>query len=98
MNIYARVKRGDVSQCSIGFNIIGEDTDIRGDGSVHWTIIEAELVECSLCTFPAYTETSATARSKQRDEIIRRENAAWKEQMKVRLNHGIKSTDATEAD
>ena len=98
MNIYARVKRGDVSQCSIGFNIIGEDTDIRDDGSVHWTIREAELMECSLCTFPAYTETSATARSKQRDEIIRRENAAWKEQMKARLNHGIKSTDATEAD
>lgn len=85
MNIYARVKRGDVSQCSIGFSIIGEDTDIREDGSVHWTIREAELIECSLCTFPAYTETSAKARSKQRDEIIQRENAAWKIKMKARL-------------
>ena len=95
MNVYARVKRGDVSQCSIGFNIIGEDTDIRDDGSVHWTIRDAELVECSICTFPAYTETSATARSKQRDELIKRETAAWKIQMKARLrNDGTESTDA----
>jgi HK97 family phage prohead protease len=95
MNVYARVKRGDVSQCSIGFNIIGEDTDIRDDGSVHWTIRDAELVECSICTFPAYTETSATARSKQRDELIKRETAAWKIKMKARLrNDGTESTDA----
>ena len=28
-NAYARVERGDVTQCSIGFEIIREDTDIR---------------------------------------------------------------------
>lgn len=79
MNAYARVKRGDVSQCSIGFNIVKEDTDIREDGSVHWTIREANLIECSLCTFPAYEATSASARAKERDEIRRREFVAWKE-------------------
>lgn len=95
MNAYARVKRGDVSQCSIGFNIIGEDTDIREDGSVHWTIREAELMECSLCTFPAYEETNAVARSQQRDEILKRENTAWKAKMKARLKgNGTESTDA----
>lgn len=79
MNAYARVKRGDVSQCSIGFNIVKEDTDIRDDGSVHWTIREAQLMECSLCTFPAYQETNASVRAEQRDEILKRKSQAWKE-------------------
>lgn len=98
MNIYARVKRGDVSQCSIGFSIVKEDTDIRGDGSVHWTIREANLVECSLCTFPAYEETNAVARSAQRDEVIKRKNEAWKQRMKERLKNGINSTDVKKED
>ena len=93
MNIYARVKRGDVSQCSIGFTIVKEDTDIRDDGSMHWTIREANLMECSLCTFPAYKETNAVARSAQRDEILKRKNDAWKLRMKERLNHGTESTN-----
>lgn len=29
MNAYERIKRGDVSQCSIGFEIIEEETEIR---------------------------------------------------------------------
>lgn len=99
MNAYARVKRGDVSQCSIGFNIVREDTDIRDDGSVHWTILEAELMECSLCTFPAYQETTATARAAQRDEIIKRQREAWAERAKQKLRgekNGTESIDAPE--
>ena len=99
MNAYARVKRGDVSQCSIGFNIIKEDTEIREDGSVHWTITDAELMECSLCTFPAYTETNAVARSHQRDEVLKRKAEAWRERMKERLsNYGIKNNYAEKED
>lgn len=102
MNAYARVKRGDVSQCSIGFNIIREDTDVREDGSVHWTIIEANLIECSLCTFPAYEATSASARTKERDEIMTRKQEAWRERMMTRLkggkSNGTESTDAPEED
>lgn len=95
MDAYARVERGDVSQASIGFNIIREDTEIREDGSVHWTIREAELAEVSVCTFPAYQETNISARSAQRDAIQQRETAAWKIQMKARLrNDGTESTDA----
>ena len=88
MNVYARVKRGDVSQCSIGFNIIREDTEIREDGHVHWTIREAELGECSLCTFPAYQDTSAMVRADQREELLKRSNTAWKEKAKAKLNGG----------
>lgn len=85
MNAYARVERGDVSQCSIGFNIISEETDFRDDGSVHWTIKEADLAEVSICTFPAYEETNVSARAKERDEIIRKKNEAWRTLMQKKL-------------
>lgn len=86
MNLYERVKRGDVDQCSFGFDILSEDTDIREDGSVHWTIKDVKLYEVSCCTFPAYSETSISARAEQRDEIKKRETQAWREKMKARLN------------
>lgn len=79
VNLYERVKRGDVDQCSFGFDIRSEDTDIFEDGSVHWTITDVELYEVSCCTFPAYEETSISARSAQKEEIINRRNAAWRE-------------------
>lgn len=88
MNTYARVQRGDVSQCSIGFQIRSEDTDVRDDGSVHWTIRDVELFEVSVCTFPAYAETNVSARSAQADEIRRRKLDAWKEQAKKTLLGG----------
>lgn len=78
MNLYERVKRGDVDQCSIGFNILSEETEFRDDGAIHWTIKKAELWEVSPCTFPAYEETNISARQKEREEILRRKNEAWK--------------------
>lgn len=86
MNSYARVQRGDVSQCSIGFNIRSEDTDIAPDGAVHWTINDVELFEVSVCTFPAYTETNISARTKEAEEIKKRSLDAWREKMKGVLN------------
>jgi len=83
MNLYERVKRGDVDQCSFGFEIIREETEISDDGSIHWTIREVKLYEVSVCTFPAYEETEVSAR--QRDaEVIRKQrreqaNKAWKQ-------------------
>lgn len=88
MNTWARVERGDVSQCSIGFRILSEETDFREDGSVHWTIKKVELFEVSVCTFPAYQETNVSARARQRDEIRARRLDAWKTQQKARLQHG----------
>ena len=87
-NAYARVERGDVSQCSIGFDIVKEDTEIREDGSVHWTIRDVKLWEVSLCTFPAYEETSIDARARERDEIRKRSQQAWKKKMLTKLKGG----------
>ena len=98
MNLYERVKRGDVDQCSFGFDIRSEDTDIGEDGSIHWTIKAVDLYEVSCCTFPAYQETNISARNEQRDEIKRREKQAWQETQKARLKNGIKSIDAEKED
>ena len=85
MNLYERVKRGDVSQCSFGFNIVSEETDFREDGSVHWTITEADLHEVSICTFPAYEETSVSARKRDYEDIKKREAEKWRSEMLTRL-------------
>lgn len=68
MNLYERVKRGDVDQCSFGFNIIREDTEWREDGTVKWTIREVALHEVSVVTFPAYEDTGVQARKQQVEE------------------------------
>ena len=85
MNLYNRVQRGDVDQCSFGFDILNEETDFREDGSIHWTIKEVKLYEVSPCTFPAYEETNIAARTKERAELIKRKNEAWKEKMLSKL-------------
>lgn len=85
MNLYERVKRGDVSQCSFGFNIVSEETDLREDGSVHWTITEADLHEVSVCTFPAYEETAVSARKHDLDEIKKRSAEKWRSKMLSKL-------------
>lgn len=86
MNLYERVKRGDVDQCSFGFNIIKEDTEYRDDGTIKWTIREIDLHEVSVVTFPAYGETSVQARMKQKEQIEQRKLEKRKLELKERLN------------
>ena len=90
LNTYERVKRGDVNQCSIGFNILSEETDFREDGSIHWTITKVDLWEVSVCTFPAYEETNISARKHDAEEIKKRASEAWKERTLKKLTGGKK--------
>ena len=85
MNLYSRVERGDVNQCSFGFDILSEETDFRENGDVHWTISKVRLYEVSVCTFPAYSETQVDARRKDKELIMKRENEKWRAEMKARL-------------
>lgn len=85
MNLYHRVQRGDVDQCSFGFRILEEDVEYREDSSVHFTIRKVELYEVTVATFPAYEETAVAARNAQVEQIKRRSSQAWKETMKNRL-------------
>ncbi len=85
MNLYARVQRGDVSQCSFGFDILSEETDFRDDGSVHWTITDVKLYEVSCCTFPAYEATSINARKRDYEELRAKQTDTWRAKMLNRL-------------
>ena len=97
MNLYARVKRGDVSQCSFGFAILSEEHEERENGAHHWTIKKVKLFEVSCCTFPAYEETAISARKADIAEIEKRKADVWREERKKKLkevSNGTQSIDA----
>ena len=85
VNLYERVKRGDVDQCSFGFNITSEETDWRDDGTVKWTITGIDLHEVSVCTFPAYEETGVQARRAEVEQHRQRLLEARKNQLRERI-------------
>ncbi len=85
MNCHARVKRGDVSQCSFGFNILEEKSEKLPDGRTRWTILKVRLFEVSVCTFPAYPDTAVVARQNDLETLHRRELDAWRAQALARL-------------
>lgn len=84
MNLYERVKRGDVNQCSFGFDILDEEFEDRGT-EVHWTIKKVKLYEVSVVTFPAYDETEVSARKQDYKAIQKRKHEAWKDQALKKL-------------
>lgn len=86
MNVYRRIKRGDITGCSFGFEIESERYDQHEDGSVHYTIEKVNpLYEVSPCVFPAYEATRISARGRNLDEIKKRSLQAWKDTMMKRL-------------
>ena len=70
-DLYELIQRGDVDQCSFGFNIPvgGETLEELASGGYRWRINEIDLHEVSVVTFPAYENTSVQARAKQIKEI-----------------------------
>lgn len=89
LNLYARVQRGDVNQCSFGFDILDEERSSPEDGVVLFTVRSVKLYEVSIVTFPAYAETSAEARgARGLADIKNTRLETWREDMKRRLRHG----------
>lgn len=72
VNLYRRVQRGDVDQCSFGFEILDERREVLADGTVRYVILKVRLHEVSVVTFPAYEETSVSARTRQEETIRKR--------------------------
>jgi len=71
-DVYASVKRGDISECSFGFTCDpddqtwSDDLDENGMRVAHRYLHRVNLGEVSVCAFPAYNSpgsTSATART-----------------------------------
>jgi uncharacterized protein len=94
VNLYERVKRGDVDQCSFGFNILEEDVEYREDGTVKWTLKKVDLHEVSVVTFPAYEETGVQARKSQVEQHKKRQLEHRKMKLRERIRNGFKAVDA----
>jgi hypothetical protein len=56
------VKRGDINQCSFGFQAVRDDWR-RADGIDERTLLEVRLFDVSIVTYPAYLDTNANVRS-----------------------------------
>ena len=85
VNLYRRVQRGDVDQCSFGFEILDERRDVLADGTVCYVILKVRLHEVSVVTFPAYEATSVSAREKQEETIRQRLLAERKEALRKKM-------------
>ena len=70
-------KRGDVDQCSFGFDILDEEYDYRQDGSALVTLKKVKLYEVSVVTFPAYEDTYVMARRKDFEADKARRTEEW---------------------
>lgn len=90
LNLYERVKRGDVDQCSFGFKILDEETEWRDDGTVKWTLKKVDLHEVSVCTFPAYEDTGVQARHREVEQYREKQAEQWKHDITSRLKGGCK--------
>lgn len=92
-NAIARVARGDVRGCSFGFEIRGMEESWGENGTYRTRLTDVELFEVSPCTFPAYAQTSITARAKETLEDAKKKLAEarekkrndWREEMRKRL-------------
>ena len=86
MNLYHRVQREDVDQCSFGFDILDEEmVEGPGAGVVQWRIKKVKLYEVSVVTFPAYEQTSVQARKKDYQQARERKLEQWRIGMKTKL-------------
>ena len=84
---YERIKRGDVKQCSFGFNILGEEYIKHDDGKTEFRITKVDLWEVSPVTFPAYKETSISARKQDFENIKKRKFEERKNNLLRRLKN-----------
>lgn len=89
-SLYQKVKRGDVDKCSFGFIPTEEECVKRSDGADLFVVKKCELIEVSVVAFPAYENTSISARRKDFEK--NRENFR-KSKLKERLNE-VKNLNA----
>ena len=85
VNLYERVKRRDVDQCSFGFDILEEGAEYRDDGTTVWHLKRVKLYEVSVCTFPAYEATGVQARKAELEHVRQRKLEEWRAQALARL-------------
>ena len=85
VNLYERVKRRDVDQCSFGFDIVDEDIENSDGNPTVWKIKKVRLYEVSVVTFPAYEATSVQARKNEIENIKKHQIESWRFSMLKKL-------------
>jgi HK97 family phage prohead protease len=71
------VRLRNLTGCSFGFTTVQDDFSIDNDGNVVRTLLDVDLFEISITSFPAYQDTSVSARSRAqelRSSITRRDD------------------------
>jgi len=84
-DLHELIDRGDVDQCSFGFNILDEELEELASGAYRWRLKEVDLHEISVVTFPAYENTSVQARAKQVEQLEKRKLETKKLALQKRL-------------
>ena len=85
VNAYERVKRRDVTQCSFGFDILDQAIERAEGMPTVFRIKKVKLFEVSVCTFPAYEETSINARKAELETIRERQITEWRTALMKKL-------------
>lgn len=86
-DIYARIERGDINACSFGFIPLKEEIENRSDGSVKFIVSDIDLKEISAVTFPAYPQTSISARKLDVEAIKKEKFNSKKQKLKEMLSN-----------
>ncbi len=84
-DLYEIIKRGDLDQCSFGFEILDEELEELANDKYRWRINEINLFEVSCVTFPAYENTSVEARMVDLQKAKKRKLEIIKSNLKKRL-------------
>lgn len=89
-DLMTSMKRGDINQCSFGFNVDDGGDTWQKDAAAQWTRtihVVSRLYDVSAVTYPAYQETSCAMRSleKIKGEIIPPFNDTELRKMRLQL-------------
>jgi hypothetical protein len=89
LSVRAKIKRGDVSGSSFGFVVLEDDWDEsevkRGKLPLR-TIRSVELFDVSPVTFPAYPQTSVSARSRgEAADLTRRTAIGVRDRLRIQI-------------
>jgi uncharacterized protein len=61
---YQNLKAGNLDGCSFGFNCVRDEWSTTADGTPLRRLLDVDLYEISICSWPFYNTTSADARSR----------------------------------
>ena len=90
------VERGDINQCSFGFRTKREEWDETDPKNPIRTILEAQLFDVSIVTFPAYTDTDAQVRSIYDTHQVEAQRGKTDEEQRQAQIQGDEATRARE--